>query len=158
MVKGAQVVFAEVSVLERMGPVDFVSLGVMPQSYLCVICLSLCASILPCVLPARFFASTGLILNLAVISILSSYIPVMPHITHFPLLYRHSHVYISFLLMTLYDSSPLYISCITQFSTDWHVLSFNLHVYFYFAYVFIPGALTCLLTLLWHVYLPYLYK
>jgi hypothetical protein len=73
--------------------------------------------LLPCVLPARFSASTGLISDLAVISILSSYVPIMPHVTHFPLLYRHSHTYISFLLMTLSDSPLLYTSHVTHRST-----------------------------------------
>jgi hypothetical protein len=65
-----------------------------------------------------FSAFTGLTSDLAVISILSSYVPIMHHVTHFPFLYRHSHAYVSFLLMTLYDSSPLYIPRATQFSTD----------------------------------------
>jgi hypothetical protein len=72
------------------------------------------SSLLPYVLPACFSASTGLTSDLAVISILSSYVPIMPYVTHFPLLYRHSHVYVSFLLMTLPDSSPLYTSYITH--------------------------------------------
>jgi hypothetical protein len=65
------------------------------------------SSLLPCVLLAHFSASTELISDLAVISILSSYVPIMHHVTHFPLLYRQSHTYVSFLLITLYDSSPL---------------------------------------------------
>jgi hypothetical protein len=64
-----------------------------------------------------FSASTGLTLDLAVILILSSYIPIMHSITHFPFLCRHSHMYVSFLLMTLPDSSPLYTSHVTHCST-----------------------------------------
>jgi hypothetical protein len=90
---------------------------VTPWSYLCVTHLSFCASILPCVLLAHFSTSTELTLDLAVILILSSYVPIMPYITHFPLLYRHSHMYISFLLMTLSDSSSLYTSRVAHRST-----------------------------------------
>jgi hypothetical protein len=105
-----------------------------------------------------FSISTGLTLDLAVISILSSYVPIMRSITHFPFLYRHSHAYISFLPMTLPDSPSLYTSRVTHRSTYWHVLFSYLHIYLYFTYVFILGALMCLLTLLWCVHLPYLYK
>jgi hypothetical protein len=105
-----------------------------------------------------FSTSTRLTLDLAAISILSSHVPIIHHVTYFPFLYRHSHAYISFLLMTLYDSSPLYTSHATQFSTDWRVLFSYLHVYFSATYVFISRSLTCLLILLWHVLLPYLYK
>jgi hypothetical protein len=134
---------------------------VTPWSYLCVTCPSFHVSILsllPCVLPARFSASTELTSDLAIISILSSYVPIMHYVTHFPLLYRHSHVYVSFLLMTLSDSPLLYTSRIAHRSTYWCVLFLYLHVYLYFTYVFIPRALMCLLTLLWCVHLPYLYK
>jgi hypothetical protein len=90
---------------------------VTPWSYFCVTCLSFHASILPYVLPAHFSASIRLTSDLAIISILSSYIPIMPYITHFPLFYRHSHMYISFLLITLSDSSSLYTSHVTHHST-----------------------------------------
>jgi hypothetical protein len=92
-------------------------LGLIFVSHIYLFHISI-SSLLPCVLPACFSASTGLISDLAIISILSSYVPIMHHVTHFPLLYRHSHAYISFSLMTLYDSSPLYTSRATQFSTD----------------------------------------
>jgi hypothetical protein len=74
---------------------------------------------LPCHVYYRpaFSASTGLTSDLAIISILSSYVPIMPSVTHFPFLYRHSHVYISFLLMTLYDSPSLYTSRVAHRST-----------------------------------------
>jgi hypothetical protein len=64
-----------------------------------------------------FSASTRLTLDLAIISILSSYIHIMHSITHFPFLCRHSHMYVSFLLITLPDSSSLYTSCIAYCST-----------------------------------------
>ena len=136
-------------------------LCVTPWSYLCVTHLPFRASIsslLPCVLSARFSASTGLTSDLAAILILSSYVPIMHHVTHFPFLYRHSHAYISFLLVTLYDFSPLYTLRATPFSTDWCVLFTYLHVCFLSTYVFISSPLTCLFTLLWRVLLPYLYK
>jgi hypothetical protein len=70
-----------------------------------------------CTTSPPFSASTGLTSDLAVISILSSYVPIMHYVTHFPLLYRLSHVYISFLLMTLPDFSSLYTSRVTHCST-----------------------------------------
>jgi hypothetical protein len=88
-------------------------LSLISVSRVYLFCVSI-SSLSPCVLPARFSASTGLISDLAIISILSSYVPIMHHVTHFPLLYRHSHVYVSFLLMTLSDSSSLYTSCIAH--------------------------------------------
>jgi hypothetical protein len=50
------------------------------------------------VLPARLFALTGLILDLAAISILSSYVPLCASSLTFPYLYRLSHTYVAFLL------------------------------------------------------------
>jgi hypothetical protein len=91
-------------------------LGLISVSRAYLFCASI-SSLLPCVLPACFSASTGLISDLAIISILSSYVPIMHHVTHFSLLYRHSHMYISFLLMTLYDSSLLYTSHVAHCST-----------------------------------------
>jgi hypothetical protein len=90
-------------------------LDVTPQSYLCVMHLS-CLSYHVYYRPA-FFASTGLTSDLAVILILSSYVPIMHSVTHFPFLYRHSHVYVSFLLMTLSDSPSLYTSRVAHRST-----------------------------------------
>jgi hypothetical protein len=50
------------------------------------------------VLPARLFALTGLTLDLAAISILSSYVPLCTSSLTFPYLYRLSHAYVAFLL------------------------------------------------------------
>jgi hypothetical protein len=74
-------------------------------------------SLTMCTTGPPFSASTGLTSDLAVISILSSYVPIMHSVTHFPFLYRLSHVYVSFLLMTLYDSPSLYTSCVALRST-----------------------------------------
>jgi hypothetical protein len=48
------------------------------------------------VLPARLFALTGLISDLAAISILSSYVPLCASSLTFPYLYRLSHAYVAF--------------------------------------------------------------
>jgi hypothetical protein len=50
------------------------------------------------VLPACLFALTGLISDLAAISILSSYVPLCASSLTFPYLYRLSHAYVAFLL------------------------------------------------------------
>jgi hypothetical protein len=95
---------------------DLLCLGLISVSRVYLFCASI-SSLLPCVPPARFSASTGLTLDLAIISILSSYVPIMDSVAHFPFLYRLSHVYVSFLLMTLPDSSSLYTSCVALRST-----------------------------------------
>src|SRR6267154_1736678 len=100
--------------------------GVLPCCT-CSICyaftLSLCHTLISlltpqplCVLPDRLSPPIGLILDLAVILILSSYLPIMCHVTHFPYLYRPSHVCFSLSLMTplhCYDHASLisYATC-----------------------------------------------
>src|SRR6267154_618528 len=99
--------------------------GVLPCCT-CSICyaftLSLCHTLISlltpqplCVLPDRLSPPTGLISDLAVILILSSYLPIMRHITHFPYLYRPSHICFSSSLMTplhCYGHAPLNSSAI----------------------------------------------
>ena len=68
------------------------------EPYCYVLTLSLCHALIflsTCVPPDRFPPSTGLISGIAVISILSSYVPHYATSLIFPLLYRHSHAYVS---------------------------------------------------------------
>jgi hypothetical protein len=67
-------------------------------SYLGIARLLVLMSRLLFVLPARLFALTGLISDLAAISILSSYVPLCASSLTFPYLYRLSHAYVAFLL------------------------------------------------------------
>ena len=82
---------------------------VTPRLYLCYMCFIPDIIFLLYVPPARFPASYWTISDLAVISILSSYIPLCDMSLTFPFMYRYSHTYVSPCLDSLMTPLHCYI-------------------------------------------------